>query len=316
MRFLILAAAVIASAAPTFAQNFFPLQVGNQWLFRGSRFGQTLQVEVTDARKFDGNEYFAVTGFGSERRWLRHADDGSLVEFDLNTNSIRPFLNFQFPEGLRFATSLNDCTKTALIESRQARVKTPATGDRADALQVRYVDSPCADAGVEADFFLAGVGPVKHVETSFAGMVTYELVYARVGDFLTLSQPETSFSVSTPSPIFSNSPIVARLNIRNGGSEPLRLEFDSGQIYNLVLSDADGNVVYNWMAGRLFIAVLQSITVTTEKNWLVDFTPPGPMKPGRYTLEAYLTTSGTPERPYTAKVAVEVVEARVPQPEQ
>lgn len=275
-----------------------------------------MHVEVVDTQKFDGADYYAVTGFANERRWVRRADDGSLVEYDMDSNSVRPFLSLQFPEGQRFAANINECTKTGIIESRNAKVKTPATGDRTDALQVRYIDSPCADAGVESDYFLAGVGPVRHVETSFAGPVAYELIYARVGGFLTLAQPENSFSVSTPSPILPNSPVVARLNIRNGSSEPLQLDFDSGQIYNVVLSDADGNVVYNWMAGKLFIAVQQKITVAAEKNWLVEFTPHGPLKPGRYTLEAYLTTSGTPERAYRASVVLQVVEGLAPQAEQ
>ncbi len=296
-----------AALSSVFAQDYFPLQTGNQWLFRGSRFGQTLTIEVGESAKFDGVDYFAVTGFSPDRRWLRRADDGSILEYDENAKAVKPYLSPQYPEGQRFVADVGPCNQAAVVQSRNSKIFIPAGGGFDNALEIRYVDSQCADAGIETDFFLPDVGPAKRVETSFAGPVTYDLVYARVNGAAVLTQDEVSFSVSTPSPIFDSSPVFVRMTIRKGGPQPLRLDFSSGQIFNVELTDSDGVTVYNWMIGRLFIAQTQNIYVNGEKNWLLEFTPPGGLKPGFYTLDAYLTTADTPDRPYRAKVLVQVV---------
>jgi hypothetical protein len=299
---------IAAASAAVLAQDFFPLQTGNQWVFRGSRFGQTRTVEVGEVRAFGGVEYFQVRGFAQDgQRWLRRNSEGAVVEFDQSSNAERPFLSLNLAAGERFETSIHECNKTGVIASREAKLSIPGIGDFSNAVEVQYQITNCADFGFTNDFFLADVGPVKRVETSIAGPVTYELLYARVNGFLTLAQPETSFALSILSPIEAGGRIVARMTVRNGNpKEPLRLNFTSGQIFNLEVRDAAGEVVYNWASDKLFVAALQSIDVQTEKNWLVEFEVPNGLRPGTYTVEAYLTVSGTPDRPYRARVPLVV----------
>jgi len=299
---------IAAASAAVLAQDYFPLQTGNQWVFRGTRFGQTRIVEVGEVRAFGGAEYFQVRGMAQDGpRWLRKNRDGAVVEFDQSSNAERPFLALQLAAGERFDTSIHECNKTGMIASREAKLSIPGVGDFSNAVEVEYQITNCADFGFTNDFFIPDVGPVKHVETSFAGPVTYELVYARVNGFLTLAQPETSFALSVVSPIPSEGRIVARMTVRNGNAkEPLRLNFTSSQVFNLEVRDAAGEVVYNWASDKLFLAALQSIDVQSEKNWLVDFEVPNGLRPGTYTVEAYLTVSGTPDRPYRARVPLVV----------
>ena len=170
---------------------------------------------------------------------------------------------------------------------------------------LRYSDSICADAGIVADFFAPDIGPVSRSETSFAGPVSYELVYARVNGFIALTQPETGFSLSTPSPIGENGRIFARMTIRNGGTDPLMLRFNSGQTFNLELTTEAGQPVYNWASDKAFIQVIQDVSIAREKNFVVEFAVPGGLKAGRYLLEAYLTTA--PPQGFRAKVLLDVV---------
>jgi hypothetical protein len=308
--------ALLLAASPVFAQDYFPLATGNQWIFRSAgRSGQTLHIEVGDAKTFDGAGYFAVYGFHrGPLRWLRTAEGGAIVEYFEDEKTSRPFLSLDKPVGERFAANVDGCNRAATVTARDAKLSLAAAGDFTNILSVRYSDSICADAGLESDFFLPNIGLVKRVETSFAGPVTYELAYARVNGFITLQQPENSFSLSTPSPIVEGSRIFARLTLRNGvlrngAKSPLRLDFNSGQIFNLILTEAaSGRVVYNWASDKLFTQALQTVEIDGEANWAVDFPTPQPLTAGSYILEAFLTTSQRSQA-YRSTVSIDVVVA-------
>jgi hypothetical protein len=297
----------MAAALSLFAQDYFPLQKGNQWAFRGSRLQPSMVVEVVDSAEFEGQEYFGVAGLsgGRAKRWLRKTAEGALVEYDMQSNSTRPFLALQSPEGERFPANVDECNKAAVIRSKASKVSVPA-GSFDNAEEVQYLESNCADAGVVKDYFVPDLGLVKREETSFAGPVIYELVYARINGFISIGQPETAFSLSAVAPVRTDGKITARLTIRNGGPAPLVLHFTSGQIFNFEVINAAGETVYYWAADKLFPAIIQDITVETEKNWLVEFTVPNGMRPGKYKLEGYLTTA--PTQPYRASIEIEVVE--------
>ena len=264
-RFLCLS---IVLAACSLAQDYFPLTSGNQWIFRSNRFGQTLTVEVGSPRQFDGLEYFAVTGLSHPGgiRWLRQNEERGIVEYVEDTKSTRPFLALHSPIGQRFEANVDECHRSATVQSRTATLSLAAAGEFSNVLRLNYSDTLCADAGVETDFFLPDIGLVKRIETSIAGPVTFELAYARVNGFITLAQPEISFALATPSPIVEGARIFARMTVRNGAPAPLRLFFASGQKFNLVLTDAStGQVVYNWASDKFFTQATETVFVEQEK---------------------------------------------------
>jgi hypothetical protein len=297
----------MAAALSLFAQDYFPLQKGNQWAYRGTRLQPTMMVEVADSAVFDGQEYFGVTGLsgGRAKRWLRKTAEGALVEYDMQSNASRPFLALQSAEGERFPANVDECHKAAVVRSKASKVNVPA-GSFDNAEEVEYLETNCADAGVIRDYFVPDLGLVKREETSFAGPVVYELVYARVNGFISLGQPETAFTLSAANPVHTDGRITARLTVRNGAPTPLVLHFTSGQIFNFVVFNEAGETVYFWAADKLFPAIIQDITVDTEKNWLVEFTVPNGLRPGKYKLEGYLTTS--PAQNFQASIELDVVE--------
>lgn len=293
-------------ATCTFSQDYLPLAAGNQWIFRSDRFGQTLTIEIGNTRAFDGLEYYSVTGFSYPGgvRWLRQNDAGAIVEYLTDTKAVRPFLALQSPIGQRFDSNVDSCHRSATVVSRTEKLSLAAAGEFTNALQLRYMDSICADAGVEQDFYLPDIGLVRRVQTSIAGPITFDLAYARINGFITLSQAENSFALHTPSPIVEGSRIFARLTVRNGAvATPLRLFFSSGQRFNFELTEAStGRVVYNWASDKSFLQTTETVLVETEKSWVIDFTVPQPLKAGSYVLEGYLTTGS-----YRATVPLEVV---------
>ena len=104
-------------AASSFAQNYFPLASGNQWIFRANRFGQTLNIEVGSARIFEGVEYFGVTGFSHPGavRWLSQTEAGVIVEYVEDQKKSRPFLSLLAPVGERFDANVDGCNRSATV---------------------------------------------------------------------------------------------------------------------------------------------------------------------------------------------------------
>jgi len=69
------------------------------------------------------------------------------------------------------------------------------------------------------------------------------------------------------------------LNVTNAGGEPIRLDFNSGQRFDVSVTDAQGTVVWRWSADRSFIQALGSemvepgATLSYDAEWVGA--PPG-----------------------------------------
>jgi hypothetical protein len=83
------------------------------------------------------------------------------------------------------------------------------------------------------------------------------------------------------------------------------LQFPTGQIYNLVIRNASGSIVYNWAADKLFPAVVQRVTLG-RREFFIDGALPN-VAPGKYSAEAWLLTPDFPEKAFLARTTLEVV---------
>ena len=79
---------------------------------------------------------------------------------------------------------------------------------------------------------------------------------------------------------------MLRLEVNHGG--PLSLAFGSSQEYDVAVTDESGKGVYRWSASRTFLQSLHSVEVDGE--WSMSVPVPRP-SPGRYTVQAWLTTA-------------------------
>jgi hypothetical protein len=295
---------LFALAMPgAFAQtpDYFPLEVGNSWVYRSEgRLGmQSASIEVLRAREVEGVRYFEVQAFGREAL-LRTREDGTLVSRGA-TGDEQPWIPFATESGETFRSAIDPCVRGGRIDTKALKWESEL-GQTEQALRVDYEPS-CVDAGILRDIFVPYVGLVERTVTSIAGPVTYKLVYSRTG-VTALAHPERSFGISLNSTTFdAGNTVTVRLTLRNTLSE-LVLQFPSSQDYDVQIRDAAGEIVYTWSADKAFAAVFRTLTLPPgERNWLVEVPLSASLKPGKYTIEGWLAT--TP-RTYVATTSFEI----------
>lgn len=310
---LTLAFAAFAGADP----DYFPLQVGNTWVYRTNGVAQSIEtLEVVRWDWFNNQVYYLLRGAAGGERWVRMADSGTLWVWDANDKTEKVLAAFNGKVGDAFETAMNPCNKTAVVGSRNEKHQGPI-GEFDWALSIRYATPVCTDAGIERELYLPWIGMIYRLETTIAGPRHWDLIYARLGGITVISEKEVAFGLSLDStvytmnlmpPVSSLPPIptmTARIHFRVVQDQPLTLTFGSGQTYELIIKDEKGQVVYRWSDGRAStLAVRQesfgpgekvyamAVRLADKDGWLLP--------PGNYTAEAWLTTVGNTS--YTASV--------------
>lgn len=285
---------VLFSLSAAFGQTeFFPLHVGNQWVYRGEgRIASgPVVVDIPRSEMINNREYYLVRNLGESDAWLRMEDDGTLYALDRGTGRESVWAAFATPERQEYRTSINPCNQTARVESRSGTVKTPAA-EFVNVLEVSYPAANCADAGLTRDWFVPYIGLVQRESTTIAGPRFLKLAYSRVGGVTVLSEPEIGFALTLDSSAPEGDTLVARLTVRSTQSKPLTLDFTSSQRYDFEIRNSAGEVVYRWSASRAFLQALGSEEIVGERNWVEELplTVGGRRLPaGRYMVEGWLT---------------------------
>ncbi len=263
--------------------DYFPLQTGNQWIYRptaGLIQADPWTIEVGASRTINGNQYFAVTGFVEQNPLLLRHAGSTLVYYDNREQRERPWANFAAPLDQPFAAEIDACSPVAAVTARDAAAKL-AIGEFPNALTLTY-QPRCADAGITTEVFLPGVGLAKRSYSSIAGPRTFELVYARIAGFTVFSESEHSFHLTLDQAAYTrNSPITARLTLRNTTPRPLPLVFLGSQDFDIVIRDAQGEPVWRWSDGKAFTRELRPVAFNGEKNWVESIRLD--LAPGNYT---------------------------------
>ena len=302
---------LLAAAAGLSAQSpdYFPLHVGNQWVYRatGVAAGGPVVVDIPRSEVLNGRSYAVVRGLDPNEARLRMDADGTLYSYDIQTRQESVWAVFSAAAGSTYRTFIHPCNRTALVESREDSVSTPA-GEFSGALTIGYPPGNCADAGLTGEAYLPWIGLVQRSSTTIAGQRTLSLAYARVGGVTVLSEPEASFGMALDRTMYSRPPAIpvltARLTLRVTQGGPLELRFASGQRFELIINNDLGEVMLRWSEGRGFAQVLGTERIENrEKNYVVQLPlSQGNMrlKPGSYVAEGWLTTMG--EKRYVARV--------------
>src|SRR2546425_11048172 len=79
--------------------DYFPFQVGNQWVYRSAGRGQPIVMEVLRSGLFDGNTYYLTRNFLNRDAWLRTREDGALVAYDPETKQESALAVFRAHDG-------------------------------------------------------------------------------------------------------------------------------------------------------------------------------------------------------------------------
>jgi len=276
------------------AQDYFPLTPGGVWIYKGggTRASEPLVVEVTSTAEFNGVTYSVVRGLANTDLYLREDSDGNVFSYDAAAGVEKPWWSFQSPEGVEYASAVSCCGKAVVTSTSMHYEGGIGTFD--NSLEMRYPG--VFQVGIDRDVFLPDIGLIsRSIATGGPSYGSYELVYARVGTMM-LSVPEAGFSLAVGG-------TLARLTLRVSGDEPVKLTFANAQIYDLVIRNDKGEVVYTWSDGKGFAQVITTQSFGKgEKNWAVRL--PDNLPAGTYSAEGYLTT--TPSGQYTAKTVFEI----------
>lgn len=271
------------------APDYFPLVPGSQWVYRGRPFVETLKIRVEEQRIIEGKTYYRLSGYSGEDLLVRRAEDGNYVYWKAETKTDEPFLRF---DGRPYNAPAF-CAKTGQSAEKEA----PFTGpigyfDRT--LSIGYTGGVCSDAGTTNEVYAPWLGMVQRTVTSFTGPRNFDLVYAQIGGITFLSESAISFGLSlTPLEADGKSANVAvRLVLTNNGKGPVKLEFASSQLYDFIVRNEKGEVVYTWSSARVFLQSLSSIEIPVkgEQVWQETFTFPT-LGAGKYSIEAKLSNT-------------------------
>ena len=303
--------------------NYFPLAVGNSWTYaiEGRAGSGSVSVLVTEAVETAGQRYFRVEGFTPEQALLRVDSQSRLLEFRPDSGTEHLWYEFGAPEGTTWRSELpHPCLGAATLAARGSRVDVPAGGFD-DGIVIRYGASFCSDAGIQKEVFAPDVGLLRRTEVTIAGPRSMVLTEARV-DSRVIRFSGVSFRLSIDQPVYFPNllppvtperavPVMqARMTIRNDTNFPLRLDFPSGQRFDLAIRDSKGQDIYRWSATRLFTQELGRLVLSPgEKTFSAEIplVQPAdqPLPQGRYVVEAWLTTV---DPSYRASVRFEVAE--------
>ncbi len=269
--------------------DYFPLQVGNQWIYRATRLRpEPWVITVAATRTVNATEYFQLTGFPGGTLLVRKDDAGGLMLYDATQQGERPWVPFAAADGEAFRTGIDVCTSSGRIRTREGALKSPL-GEFNNALVVAYQTS-CADAGFTSETFLPYVGLAERRTTTIAGEQVYQLIYARLGGFTVFSEKENSFGVTLDASRYRKGDLITvRMTLRNTQEQPLELTFPSGQDFDVLIRNAKGETVYTWSADKAFPAIFRQLRFQGERNWATLI--PADLPPGTYSLTASLVTS-------------------------
>ena len=301
------------TVSPVFAQDFFPLHVGNQWVYRTALFGRqsVTVVDIPRTEVVGDQTYSLVRGFEDGPALLRMgSDNATLYRYNETTKAEEVWAVFSTKEGDTYRTAITPCNQTARVESRSAKATVPA-GEFWNALAIRYPPANCADAGLDSEVYAPYIGLVERTSITIAGPRRMQLIYARVGGVTVLSAPEVSFTVALDQANYAAADTATvRMTLRNTAATPLVLRFSSGQRFDILIRDAAGTEVYRWSATRTFAAVTGREEIAAGERNYVEPVPLAnlsgqPLPAGRYTLEAWITGSG-PRPEYAGTVGFDV----------
>jgi hypothetical protein len=299
---------LMMSSGTAAAQSFeYPLQVGNQWSYRSDARGPASAawtVEATGLDEFKGRTYTRLEGSPGGTLWLRQARDGKVFAWSPELGDERVWLDFAEHEGVSFPSAVDPCSPQAKIVS-YSRTYSGPLGEFTNAALVAYGPNGCADAGLEHEYYLPGLGLLHRTYLTIAGPRSFDLIHARIGGRTYASEPHVSFGLALDRAVYEFDPedpspgsdlLTARLTLRNQRPEPLELRFPTGQIYDLTLRNAEGSIVFRWSDGRFFTQAQQAIEVAGARTDVVTLRlarrdrSGKSLAPGLYAAEGWLTT--------------------------
>ncbi|HEY9030853.1 MAG TPA: BsuPI-related putative proteinase inhibitor [Kangiella sp.] len=223
-----------------------------------SRYGQSKTIALSD--RF-GSQWVQVSNYlGRELMWLKTS--GSSISTLSQSNNPVKLINFNDPIGTNYSVNLDSCTQVATV-AEKAQLMTTLAGAFNSVVRVNF-DGYCNDAGLLSAWFSYDAGLIKWKEQTIAGVVDYELEYAKLAGMNYPEYEGIEVSASFPAGtvmLNETDSVEAYITLTNQSGEPVELTFNSGQLFDIYLYDSNDNLVSQWSSGRMFTQAFQTITL-------------------------------------------------------
>jgi hypothetical protein len=299
-------AAIAATSMMTCASgaDLFPLRGGNSWTYRDSTTGQTFTMSVSGTLFYlNDHTYYSLRGYTDQPILVRLDEQQDLVVFDQEAYTERKLISFQPSDTYWWEAPNRTCEQEGQTAERRVLHEGPA-GPIPDVLEVRYRTFGCADVGAEVEQFAENIGMVRRVNNTIAGPRTFDLIEANVNKVHVAAQPSGSFSVVVTD-VDLKGDITAHLNLRLGAGKTFKLDFPTGQEYDVVVRGEDGRMLWLFSSTALFVQALHSRDI--DGSWSIPVKIPRGAFTGstNYTIEGWLTTTGSnPRFGAVARIAI------------
>jgi hypothetical protein len=170
--------------------SYFPLVLGNQWIYTNGQGSAADTETVADTQRVNGRLYYGFTRSSYSTPYLWFRNDGNKVYvtesvlIPQDSTDIEEYLIYNFSANPG-ETSFVDLTRSLLycdyggtigLERIVDSVVTPAGTFRN--CPVFYHDSDCRDAGISGEYFAAGTGKVQINRVTYFGGLKYLLSQA------------------------------------------------------------------------------------------------------------------------------------------
>jgi hypothetical protein len=308
-----LPALLAAALAPgSDVPEYFPLFVGNHWVYRGvtqqlagGRSDTFLvKIAVTGTEAIGGRTYHVLEGFDRPRTLVRRDEQGAIWEYDGQRAEERLLLPFHAPEGERINGLPRGCGPGGSIASRSHHYQGPVGEFHFATLLTLINVGTCIGGAVpETEVYLPWVGMLFRSGRSTGGVGSrfeMHLIYARLGGVTVVSEPEAAVSLSLSKRVFraGEAPLLtARVALRDTLPDPPPRQ----QRFEIEIRDQRGDPVY-----RTFDAVPTGAGETVHSILIPLADSKGlPLGEGRYTVRAAIGGSDAPL--YSASASFEIV---------
>lgn len=223
-----------------------------------SSYGQSRTVALSD--RF-GSQWKRVTNYlGTDARWLKTSGD-TVSTLSQNGNQVK-LVNFDDPQGVSYRVNLDSCTQYATVADKHATLTTLA--NEFDSVMRLDFSGNCNDTGLISAWFSQDAGLIKWSEQTIAGVVDYELEYAKLAGMNYPAHEGIEVSATFPAEtvmLNQTDNVEAYITLTNQSSDPIELTFNSGQLFDIYLYDSNDQLVSQWSNGRMFTQAFQTITL-------------------------------------------------------
>lgn len=298
-RFLTLPALAFAIASALPASDHLPLEMGNYWIYREERSGETFTMRVGQPVWLqDGKTFHYLLDYAGKYVIARVDESGNLVGWNEETGTEYLLTGFAEKDTNWWTAPGRECNLEGQTQARRVPYDGPG-GRWRQSLEVRYRSSNCADTGVTSELFAENIGMLRRTVTSIAGPRTFELIYARVGTQIIETRDRARFSVAVDQPLGKDE-LRVTLRMDLGFTPSIKLFFLSAQTFDVALRNASGRVVWTWSEDKSFAQAAREQLIGNV--WTETITIPKPAGDlTDYTIEGWLTTApGEPKFAATA----------------